>query len=365
MSEYFRYPQNAFQSPPNLTKIVKPTAPKAFTDVLNMAIQSENLPSTFDAIDNWKLSEGPILNQGQCGSCYIFATTEVLGDRIAMALNQTIGTISQQYVLDCFHSSQSQGCQGGGIPQAVYEWMSQNYIPISSGNNFPYTAQDSMKCPSIANGDHKWMGNGAYTVANGDADQSTAILNIKKEIYANGPVSCAVTVYSDFMTWWTSPAAIAGNAYSPGKDMNQGTVDGGHALKIVGWDDSKSAWKIANSWGETGGYNNTGYFYQSYLDNVTSAPTGVNQQVTAICVNADSIKQQLQANMGKASYPKPYVCTVVQQQQSVPLEKMTKEYFKQSGSEGCSILPSTTQGWIMIGVVILIIVIIFNSKKRK
>ncbi len=393
MAQFVRYPTQV-RFPPNLTTLVKPTAPKAMAGILDLAIKTANLPTTFDSRDQWTYKDssgaktpliGPILNQGQCGSCYIFSSTEVLADRLSMALGQPIGTLSQQYVLDCLKDSQSGGCQQGGIPEHVLGWLSNTYIPLST--QVPYTAQDGPSCPNLEANKPKWMGNGVYTVSNGDESENDAILGIKKEIYANGPVSCAVTVYSDFMTWWASAAAKAGGVYTPSGAMNQNTVDGGHALKILGWDDTKKAWLIANSWGDlqtepstAGGIGGSGYYYQAYNDSSQNAPTGVNKQVVAICVNGDSAKQQLAANGSKGgSYPKPYTCTLVERNKPVPAElqailDLAKENYsheayhlggEERSTQGCSLLPSTTQGWILVGVIVLIIVLIFSSRKRR
>lgn len=361
--------------PPNFAILQKPTAPKSYIEVLNLAISASNLPSTFDSREQWtyKGSDGnklpligPILNQGQCGSCYIFASTEILADRLSMATGQPIGVLSQQYILDCVHGSESQGCEGGGIPQYVLQWMSSNYVPVDT--HFPYEGQDGTKCPDSSSS-AKWIGSGVYTVSNGESSEDEIILNIKKEIYANGPVTCAVTIYNDFMDWWPSQDASNGGVYSPGQDMNSSTVDGGHALKIIGWDNSKNAWLIANSWGDSqtttaGGIDGSGYFYHSYNDNVESAPTGVNDQVVAICVNGTRAHQQLAANSGSGNYPKPYTCTLVQRDTPVPAEAILglKESYENNSKYGRSSLPFfSRQIWIII-IIILILAVLFVPK---
>ena len=67
---------------------------------------------------------------------------------------------------------------------------------------------------------------------------------IATEIYTNGPVEAAFTVYEDFLT------------YKSGVYSHQtGGVDGGHAIKIIGWgeEDSTPYWLVANSWNEDWG----------------------------------------------------------------------------------------------------------------
>jgi len=69
------------------------------------------------------------------------------------------------------------------------------------------------------------------------------------EIFQNGPVETAFTVYSDFVT------------YKSGVYRHTtGSPLGGHAVRIVGWGvlNGEKYWKIANSWNPTWGDN--GYF---------------------------------------------------------------------------------------------------------
>ncbi|CAG2064669.1 unnamed protein product [Timema podura] len=59
------------------------------------------------------------------------------------------------------------------------------------------------------------------------------------EIYKNGPVEGAFTVYSDFVQ------------YKSGVYQHvTGTVLGGHAIKIIGWgtEEDTPYWLVANSW---------------------------------------------------------------------------------------------------------------------
>ena len=72
---------------------------------------------------------------------------------------------------------------------------------------------------------------------------------LKQEIMANGPVTVAFTVYSDFENY-------AGGIYHHVK----GTMAGGHAVKFVGWgvENGVKYWKVANSWNPHWGEG--GYF---------------------------------------------------------------------------------------------------------
>merc|ERR1712098_953244 len=64
---------------------------------------------------------------------------------------------------------------------------------------------------------------------------------IQQEMFENGPVEGAFTVYEDFL------------AYKSGVYQHKsGQMLGGHAIKILGWgvDNGVDYWLIANSWNE-------------------------------------------------------------------------------------------------------------------
>jgi len=78
---------------------------------------------------------------------------------------------------------------------------------------------------------------------------SSNINDIMTEIYTRGPVEAAFTVYEDFLT------------YKSGVYTHQtGGVDGGHAVKILGWgtENGTDYWLVANSWNPDWGLN--GFF---------------------------------------------------------------------------------------------------------
>jgi len=86
------------------------------------------------------------------------------------------------------------------------------------------------------------------------------------EIFQNGPVETAFTVYADFVT------------YKSGVYRHTtGGALGGHAVKIVGWgaEGGDNYWKIANSWNPTWG--DQGYF--KILRGVNEC--GIESQISA------------------------------------------------------------------------------------
>lgn len=73
---------------------------------------------------------------------------------------------------------------------------------------------------------------------------------IQKEIYVNGPVTASYLVFADFVTY-------KNGTYQ----YTNGTLLGGHAVKIIGWgvdENDIPFWTVANSWGSSWG--NQGFF---------------------------------------------------------------------------------------------------------
>jgi len=90
----------------------------------------------------------------------------------------------------------------------------------------------------------KVVGKTAYNVDSNPTD-------IMQEIYTNGPVEVAFTVYSDFLTYKSGVYQ-----YQSGDEL------GGHAVKMLGWgvwtDGTTPYWICANSWNADWG--DGGYF---------------------------------------------------------------------------------------------------------
>lgn len=287
--------------PPNKTQVVATTAPVLKAEALSEAVPVTSIPTSFDAREKWSGLIGPVLNQGQCGSCYIFASTECLMDRLMIALNKPVFgsvSLSQQFVVDCFSDQgQNPGCSGGVIQDAV-SWISSNPVPQGS----PAYTGVQKGCPGAA-GMPKWYGNGPYAVTAGGsaADQKA---DIQREIMINGPVAAGIIVYNDFQTWWNSATASAGGVYKP-TNTSQSNVDGGHAVKVIGWGLSGNDpyWLIQNSWGTTGGINGSGV-YRLY-DSTGSSGSGFYTGIVAVHVDGDSASAQEQANSGQIPYPNP------------------------------------------------------------
>ena len=207
-----------------------------------------------------------IRDQGSCGSCWAFATSEMTTDRYCLETGQTTAedwVYSPQDLVDC--DTQESGCMGAAT-QRVVTWIAQNGITLDTCH--PYQAvQRRSVCP--ADNDYACDANAADNtryakgatdhVFTGSAGPSPHIKELT-EALESGPIYLSMQCPGDFMT------------YSSGIfESKTGGSQGGHAVKCVGWGTDEDRvndpqysfedshyWKCANSWGARWGEQ--GYF---------------------------------------------------------------------------------------------------------
>jgi cathepsin B len=206
-------------------------------------LSSVSLPDSFDSRDKWGNCIGAIRDQGQCGSCWAFGASESFTDRYCISKGSFV-LMSPQYIVSC--DSSNYGCNGGYLNLAMEFLVNTGTVedtcdPYFSGNN-----GDSGTCPTQCKDGSpiKTYKGASYKHISNDEN------SIMTEIYNNGPVEVAFTVYEDFMSYKSG-------VY---KHVSGGML-GGHAVKNIGWgvSNGEKYWIIANSWNTTWG--NQGFFW--------------------------------------------------------------------------------------------------------
>lgn len=230
------------------------------------------LPDSFDARQQWPScpSIQQIRDQGSCGSCWAFGAAEAISDRLCIHSNGKITVeISAEDLLSCCEEC-GMGCFGG-YPSAAWEfWVKSGLVTGglygSSDGCRPYSIPPcehhvngtrppckgeggTPKCqPQCIEGytpayeKDKYFGEKSYSIPS-DQEQ------IMTELFKNGPVEAAFSVYEDFLL------------YKSGVYQHlTGNMLGGHAIKILGWglENSTPYWLAANSWNTDWGEN--GFF---------------------------------------------------------------------------------------------------------
>jgi len=203
----------------------------------------KDVPAAFDAREKWGKAIQPIRDQQQCGSCWAFSAAEVLSDRFSMATGKSV-VLSPEQLVSC--DKGDQGCQGGRLSSA---WDFLTKTGTVSDKCFPYTAGKgtapacATKCVPFGGDFTEYKSQGGYTLNSPE--------DMQKEIFANGPVQVAFSVYKSFMSYKSG-------VYT--KKFWELLPEGGHAVKVVGWgtENSEDYWLVANSWNTNWGLD--GYF---------------------------------------------------------------------------------------------------------
>jgi len=186
-----------------------------------------------------------IKDQGQCGSCYSFATTEVMESAYAIKTkSQNVLTFSPQQIVDCSASDGNYGCDGGNFEPSV-SYLSLQGDKIATAASYPYVGvQESCKTNGV---NDIQLGNIVYTpIAQGD---ETAMA---QALVSTGPMYIAINANTyQFMYYSAGVLEV--------EDCANTLYDLDHAVVAVGYGyDSvlqKSYWIVRNSWGTDWGEN--------------------------------------------------------------------------------------------------------------
>ncbi|XP_028908763.1 cathepsin B isoform X1 [Ornithorhynchus anatinus] len=241
---------------------------------VGLANSDMKLPENFDARQQWPncptIKE--IRDQGSCGSCWAFGAVEAISDRVCVHTNGQVSVeVSAEDLLTCCGLECGMGCNGGYPTGAWTYWTKKGLVsgglydshvgcrPYSippcehhvNGSRPPCSGEggDTPKCskkcedgytPSYKEDKH--FGSNSYSVPSNEQE-------IMAEIYKNGPVEGAFSVYEDFLQ------------YKSGVYQHvTGDEVGGHAIRILGWgvENGTPYWLAANSWNTDWGEN--GFF---------------------------------------------------------------------------------------------------------
>jgi C1A family cysteine protease len=182
----------------------------------------------------------PVKDQGQCGSCWAFSTTETIESANLMA-GKSVKPLGPQEIVDC--DSSDEGC-GGGDPQEAIQWVKDQGGQDTEAC-YPYTAEDGT-CAS---------------------SKCTPANTVKSVIPISGSEDAMYTALGQY-----GPLSICADA-SSWSNYNGGILtadqcgsDVDHAIQLTGYSpDQGGYWIVRNSWGEDWGEK--GFIYLQYGQN--------------------------------------------------------------------------------------------------
>lgn len=227
------------------------------------------LPWSYDAREVAIVT--PAKDQMSCGSCWAFASVGAIESHLLKAFGYGPADLSEQQQVSC--NTSMLGCSGGNSA-AIRYWESTGPVEETC---FPYTGTDSTQCKDGC----EQLG---YRVSDWHTVQASTD-QFKNSLYTDGPSYWRFDVYADFYTYWSygSPGSVYVHS--------SGGYVGGHAVLLIGWDDSRGAFLCKNSWGEADGPNGDGTFWIAYSGHTADLRLGManfSLVSTVVCTeNAD------------------------------------------------------------------------------
>ena len=227
-----------------------------------------NLPSHFDW-RNAKLDENgygvadggkdyttSVKDQGDCGSCWAFASVGAFESKIEIMKNSPNlnPDLSEQYLVSCLTGS----CSKAASTREVYDFIFDNGVMKDSC--FRYTSGDG-SVPACREVCSKWY----FIIDYQKTSYSGGIDYVKQSLIEEGPLYAGMAYEGSLFHWFGDVYIgdlLFGNSLNTASSIN-------HAIVIVGYQDTSNCphdgyWICKNSWGTNWGPNDNGYFKVAY-----------------------------------------------------------------------------------------------------
>lgn len=171
----------------------------------------------------------PVKDQGMCGSCWAFSTTQNI-EGVHFLKHNELAVLSEQQLVDC--DKINQGCNGGEM-QVAMQWLA-DHGGLVTEKDYPYTGSDD-EC--------KFTPSMMKVNVTGYLNISTNETEIAKSLVELGPLSIGVVADP----WQFYIAGIANPWFCSG-ELDHGVllVGYGHGMGLISEADY---WLVKNSWG--------------------------------------------------------------------------------------------------------------------
>ncbi len=279
-------------------------------------------------------------NQGNCGNCWVWASTGVIENALTVQ-NGIKDRLSIQYFDSNYNggSAITGACNGGWASTFANFHSTSGFkqvIPWSNTNAYyndryacSYGCGAQTPASSIATSpNYPITSISTSWISTNGVSQAQAIANIKAQIDANKAVWWAFFLpdsssWSAFNSFWAYQTESTLWNPDPYNNIAYGSSGGGHAVVIVGYDDTSSDpnqryWLVLNSWGSNSKRPN-GLFrlkmnmdysgkssqgYQNHYFSIFSINYGITAQTGSISVSSSPSGAQIWldgANTGKVT----------------------------------------------------------------
>lgn len=211
-------------------------------------------------------------NQGQQGSCVAwscaYASQTIL---TAAATHQDPNQIvfSPSYL---YNQIRLDDCQGSYLQRAMEAMQRNGGVPL---RQYPYTDQDCERLPSSSDmqAGRQNLIHGFTRITNGDNINEISVRGIKEHLVKGAPVAIGMMVGQSFMQ-----DMMGQDLWRPGPMDESQMGMGGHAMAVIGYDDSKygGAFQIMNSWGPEWGKDGVAWVRYSDFRNYVREAYGID-----------------------------------------------------------------------------------------
>ena len=219
----------------------------------------------------------PVRNQGDEGTCVAFASVVGVKEYEDTKEYKKYIELSPRYLYSLCKKNDGSPNEEGTYPRMAMKMLL--HYGVSPESYWPYRPHQKDKPKSGAAGAAKTYRIIAYA-------RLAGIDEMKRSLMVNGPFLAGVEV---FASWFEDTVTKTGAIPLPKKNDE---LKGGHAICVMGYDDSKKSFKFKNSWSAQWGDKGYGYIRYEYIEQYCSdawSATDLIEDPKALVTNREKI----------------------------------------------------------------------------